>query len=50
MSARKRSYDAAFKLEAVEDAEKISNRVAARKFRVDERRIRDWRQRSSEDT
>ena len=45
MSAnRKRSYDA-FKLVAVEDAEK-TNRAAARKFRVDERRIREWRQKS----
>ena len=49
MSAnRKRSYDAAFKLAAVEDAEKTTNRVAARKLRVDERRIREWRQKKSD--
>ena len=36
---RKRSYDAAFKLAAVEDAEKTTNRAAARKFMVDERRL-----------
>ena len=48
MSARKRSYDAAFKLAAVEDAEKTTNRAAARKFRVDERRIREWRQKKND--
>ena len=49
MSAnRKRSYDAAFKLAAVEDAEKTANRAAARKFRVDEHRIREWRQKKSD--
>ena len=49
MSAnRKRSYDAAFKLAAVEDAEKTTNRAAARKFRVNERRIREWRQKKSD--
>ena len=46
MSARKRSYDAAFKLAAVEDAKKTTNRAAARKFRPDERRIREWRQKN----
>ena len=49
MSAnQKRSYDAAFKLAAVEDAEKTTNRAAARTFRVDERRIREWRQKKSD--
>ena len=47
MSARKRSYDAAFKLAAVEDAEKTTNKAAARKFRVVERRIREWRQKNN---
>jgi len=49
MSAnRKRSYDAAFKLAAVGDAEKTTNRAAVRKFRVDGRRIREWRQKKSD--
>ena len=49
MSAnRKRSYDAAFKLAAVEDAEKTTKRADARRFRVDEHRIREWRQKKSD--
>ena len=34
----------AFKLAAVEAAKEETNRAAARKFNVDERRIREWRQ------
>ena len=41
MSSRK-SYDILFKLKAVETAEKKSKEAAAREFRVDPRRIREW--------
>ena len=47
-SGKKRSFDAAFKLSVIEDAESTTNRAAARKFKVDERRIREWRQKKSE--
>ena len=33
--AQKRSYDDAFKLKVVEDAEKTTSRAAARKFKLD---------------
>ena len=39
MSKRKRSYDTATKLQAVEVAEKKSKEAAARQFSVDPRRI-----------
>ena len=42
MSKRKRSYDTATKLQAVEVAEKKSKEAAARQFSVDPRRIREW--------
>ena len=44
---KKRSYDAAFKLAAIECAENTTNRAAAscEKF---SRRIREWRQKKSE--
>ena len=48
MSSKKRSFDAAFKLKAVESAEKTTNRAAAREFGVDERRVREWRQMKDE--
>lgn len=41
--SKKRSYEAAFKLTVVDSAEKTTNRAAARKFGVDERRVREWR-------
>ena len=40
---KKGSFDAAFKLKAVMCAEESTNRGAARKLGVDERRIREWR-------
>ena len=46
--SKKRSYDAAFKLKAVSCAEQSTNRGAARKFGVDERQIREWRQKKVE--
>ena len=47
-SGKKRSFDAAFKLSVIEDAESTTNRAAARKFKVDEHRIREWRQKKSD--
>ena len=40
---KKRSFTASFKLKVVEYAEKNSNRGAARKFSVDDKRVREWR-------
>jgi transposase-like protein len=40
---RHNSYTAAFKMQAIEKAEAIGNRAAAREFGVDERCIRRWR-------
>ena len=40
---RKRSFDAAFKLKVIEFAEQNTNRSAARKYGVDEKRVRDWK-------
>ena len=40
----KRSFTMAFKKEAIEFAELNSNRSVARKFNVDVKRIREWRQ------
>ena len=42
--SKKRALDAAFKLSVIDCAEKTTNRGAARKFGVDERRVREWRQ------
>ena len=43
MSAkRKRSYDVAMKLQAVDVAETTSKEAAAKQFGVDSRRIREW--------
>ena len=39
----KRSYDMAFKQKVIACTEVSSNRGAARKFGVDERRVREWR-------
>ena len=47
-SARKRSYDMAFKLKVVACAEGESNRGAARRFGVDEKRVREWRKLKAE--
>ena len=40
---KKKSYDAAFKLSAVQYAAKHSNREAGRKFGVGESSVRDWK-------
>ena len=40
---KKRSYDAAFKLKVIEFAEQNTNRSAARKYGVDEKRVREWK-------
>ncbi len=40
---KRHAYDVKFKLEAIELAEKLSNRQAARKFEVDESMVRRWR-------
>ena len=45
---KKRSYDVAFKLKVVEEAEKFGNRAAGRKHSVDECRVREWRQKKSD--
>ncbi|OOZ66168.1 hypothetical protein BOW47_12420, partial [Solemya velum gill symbiont] len=48
-SKRKRSsYDAAFKLKAVEFAEENGNRAAGRKFDISEKLVRDWRKQKEE--
>lgn len=41
--ARRRSYEAAFKLGVIEYAEKNSNRAAAKHHKVDQKRVREWR-------
>ena len=40
---KKRSFEAAIKLEAVQYAEKSPNREAGRKFLIDEKRVREWK-------
>lgn len=40
---KKRSFDASFKIKVAEFAEKSSNRGAARKFEIDEKRVKEWR-------
>jgi hypothetical protein len=40
---RIRSFSVSFKLTVIAEAEASSNRSAAKKFDVDERRIREWR-------
>ena len=42
MSKRKQSYELSFKLKAIAVAEKKSKEAAAREFRVDPKRIREW--------
>ena len=43
VTKKKRSFDATFKLKVIEYAEKNSNRAAARKYDVDDKRVREWR-------
>ena len=38
-----RSFSMAFKLEAIQYAERVSNRAASTKYKVDVKRIREWR-------
>ena len=40
---RKRSFDASFKLKVIDYAVSQSNRVAARHFGIDEKRVREWK-------
>jgi len=42
--SKTRSYDAAFKFQAISCAEPNTNWGVARDFRVDQRRLRNWRQ------
>ena len=46
--SKKRSFEPGFKLKVVECAEKESNGTAARKFGVDEKRVREWRKKKRE--
>ena len=46
--ARKWSYDMAFKLKVVACTEGESDRGAARRFGVDEKRVREWRKLKTE--
>lgn len=39
---KRRNYDMSFKLEAIEYAERVSNNAAAKKYKVDVKRIRKW--------
>ena len=41
---KKRSFSMSLKYEAIEYAETQSNRAAAKKYKVDVKRIREWRQ------
>ena len=45
---KKRSFDAAFKLRVLEYAEKSSNREAGRKYKVDEKCVRYWKQQKND--
>ena len=47
---RVRAYSAAFKLDVLAYAQDNSNRAAARKFDVDERRVREWKKNKIEIT
>ena len=40
---KRQNYDMSFKLEAIEYAERVSNNVAAKKYKVDVKRIHEWR-------
>ena len=44
---RKRSFDIAFKLKVVNCTVKSTNRGAAAKYKVDEKRIRTWRKKKA---
>ena len=42
-TCKKRSYDAAFKLQVIDYADHNTNRGAARRYGVNERRVREWK-------
>ena len=46
--AKKRNFDAAFKLKVVEYAENHSNTKAGRKFAVDEKSVRYWKKQKAD--
>ena len=43
MSAKRKSYEASFKLKVAEFAQEHGNRAAGREFSVSEKIVRDWR-------
>ncbi len=48
MATKRASYTVSFKLKVVEDAEnKKSNRAAAMEYGVNEKQVRDWRQKKT---
>ena len=47
-NAKRKAYDAAFKLKVIELADKEGNRAAARKFRIDESMVRRWKRQREE--
>ena len=46
--SHRKSYDSAFKLKVVEYAEDNSNRRAAKRYKVDESCVRDWRKKKGQ--
>ncbi|CAG8766470.1 1329_t:CDS:2, partial [Gigaspora rosea] len=48
ISSTKRSYTIAFKLDVIKYAEETSNRGASLYFKVDRRRIQEWRKQKEE--
>ena len=40
---KKRSHDATFKLKVIEFAEQNTNRGAAKRYGIDEKRVREWK-------
>ena len=47
-NARRNAYDAAFKLKAMELADKEGNRAAARKLGINESMVRRWKRQREE--
>ena len=47
-NARRNAYDAAFKLKAIELADKEGNRAAARKIGINESMVRRWKRQREE--
>ena len=48
MASKCASYTAAFKLKAIEMAEKCGNRAAGHEYSVNEKLVRDWRKKKAE--